>query len=155
MATPGQDRELRRSLADRAHFAVWNTDTLRLSDLDYQGHVNNAVHAVLFTNGRSHFIQSHVRPKGARDMPLALARITIEYLREMHHPGEVECGTLIRRVGRSSVTFGQALFNDGKCAAVAEAVMVLLDPGTRRPKPLSRKVATQLQSMVRAGAPAA
>ncbi|MBI2294287.1 MAG: hypothetical protein HYU73_28895, partial [Betaproteobacteria bacterium] len=58
------------------------------------------------------------------------------------------CGTLIRRVGRSSVTFGQALFNDGKCAAVAAAVMVLLDPGTRRPTPLSRKVVTQLQSMV-------
>ncbi len=154
MATPGQDRELRHALADRANFAVWNTDTLRLSDLDYQGHVNNAVHAVLFTNGRYHFIQRHVRPPGAGDMPLALVRITIEYLREMHHPGEVECGTLIRRVGRSSVTFGQALFNDGKCAAVAEAVMVLLDPGTRRPKPLSRKVATQLQSMVRAAVPA-
>ena len=155
MATPGQDRELRRSLADRANFAVWNTDTLRLSDLDYQGHVNNAIHAVLFTNGRYHFIQRHVRPRGAGDMPLALVRITIEYLREMHHPGEVECGTLIRRVGRSSVTFGQALFNDGKCAAVAEAVMVLLDPKTRRPKPLSREVATQLQSMVCAGVPTA
>ena len=155
MATPGQDRELRRSLADRANFAVWNTDTLRLSDLDYQGHVNNAVHAVLFTNGRYHFIRRHVRLQGAGDMPLALVRITIEYLREMHHPGEVECGTLIRRVGRSSVTFGQALFNDGKCAAVAEAVMVLLDPKTRRPKPLSREVATQLQSMVCAGVPTA
>ena len=155
MAAPGQDRELRHALADRANFAVWNTDTLRLSDLDYQGHVNNAVHAVLFTNGRYNFIQRHVRRQGAGDMPLALVRITIEYLREMHHPGEVECGTLIRRVGRSSVTFGQALFNDGKCAAVAEAVMVLLDPATRRPKPLSREVATQLQSMVRAGVPAA
>ncbi|MDP2707112.1 MAG: thioesterase family protein [Burkholderiales bacterium] len=155
MATPGQDRELRRSLADRANFAVWNTDALRLSDLDYQGHVNNAVHAVLFTNGRYHFINHHVRPHGAGIMPLALARITIEYLSEMHHPGEVECGTLIRRVGRSSVTFGQALFNDGKCAAVAEAVMVLLDRETRRPKSLSRKVVTQLQSMVRAGATAA
>jgi len=155
MATPRQDRELRHALADRANFAVWNTDTLRLSDLDYQGHVNNAVHAVLFTNGRYNFIQRHVRQQGAGGMPLALVRITIEYLREMHHPGEVECGTLIRRVGRSSVTFGQALFNDGRCAAVAEAVMVLLDAKTRRPKPLSRKVVTQLQSMVRAGAPAA
>ena len=153
MATPGQDRVSLRALADRANFAVWNTDTLRLSDLDYQGHVNNAVHAVLFTNGRYHFIQRHVRSQEAAGMPLALVRITIEYLREMHHPGEVECGTLIRRVGRSSVTFGQALFNDGKCAAVAEAVMVLLDPKTRRPKPLSRKVVTLLQSMVCAAVP--
>ena len=148
MAIPERDRASLRSLAGRANFSVWNTDTLRLSDLDYQGHVNNAFQAVLFPNGRYHFIQRHVRPKGARDMPLALVRITIEYLREMHHPGEVECGTLIRRVGRSSITFGQALFKDGKCAAVAEAVMVLLDPKTRRPKPLSREVVTQLRHLV-------
>ncbi len=145
MATPGQDRELQRSLADRANFAVWNTDTLRLSDLDHQRHVNNAVHAVLFTNGRYHFIQHHVRPHNAEDMPLAMVRITIDYLREMHHPGDVECGTLIRSIGRSSITFGQALFKDGKCAAVAESVMVLLDPKTRRPKPLPAAVVAQLE----------
>jgi acyl-CoA thioester hydrolase len=144
MAIPGRDRELLRSLTDRANFAVWNSDTLRLSDLDYQGHVNNAVHAGLFSNGRYHFIQHHVRPQGAGDMPLALVRITIEYLSEMHHPGEVECGTLIRRIGRSSITFGQALFKDGKCAAVAESVMVLLDPKTRRPKPLPAAAVAQL-----------
>jgi len=142
-----------RALADRTSFTVWNTDTLRLSDLDYQGHVNNAVHAVLFTNGRYHFIQHHVRPQGAGVMPLALARITIEYLREMRHPGVVECGTLIRRVGRTSITFGQALFRDGKCAAVAEAVMVLLDPKTRRPKLLSRGALAQLQHLVCAAVP--
>ena len=145
MATPEQDREPLRSLAERANFTVWNTDVLRLSDLDHQRHVNNAVHAVLFTNGRYHFIQHHVRPHRAGDMPLALVRITIEYLSEMHHPGEVECGTLIRRVGRTSITFGQALFKDGKCAAVAESVMVLLDPKTRRPKPLPPEVVTQLE----------
>ena len=137
-----------RALADRANFAVWNTDTLRLSDIDHQRHVNNAVHAVFFTNGRYDFIQRHVRPHGAGEMPLALVRITIEYLREMHHPGEVQCGTLIQRLGRTSITFGQALFNDGKCAAVAESVMVLLDPKTRRPKPLSRVVITQLRHLV-------
>jgi acyl-CoA thioester hydrolase len=148
MAIPEQDREPLRSLADRANFTVWNTDILRLSDLDHQRHVNNAVHAVLFTNGRYHFIQHHVRPHGAGDMPLALVRITIEYLNEMHHPGEVECGTLIRRVGRTSITFGQALFKDGKCAAVAESVMVLLDPKTRRPKPLPPEAVAHLARFV-------
>ena len=134
-----------RALTDRANFTVWNRDTLRLCDLDHQYHVNNAVHAVLFTNGRYDFIQRNLRPHVAGEAPLALARITIEYLNEMHHPGEVECGTLIRRVGRSSVTFGQALFNEGRCAAVAESVMVLLDAKTRRPTPLPAAVVAQLE----------
>jgi acyl-CoA thioester hydrolase len=134
-----------RALADRANFVVWNKDTLRLSDHDHQDHVNNAVHAVLFTNGRYNFIQRNLRPHVAGEAPLALVRITIEYLNEMHHPGEVECGTSIRRVGRSSVTFGQALFNEGRCAAVAESVMVLLDPATRRAKPLPPEAVAQLE----------
>ncbi len=137
-----------RALADRANFKVWTADTLRLSDIDHQRHVNNAVHPVLFTNGRYHFIQHYVRPHVAGDMPLAMVRVTIEYLREMHHPGEVECGTLIRRIGRTSITFGQALFNAGKCAAVAESVMVLLDPKTRRPKALPAAAVAQLARFV-------
>ncbi len=137
------------ALADRAKFTVWNTDTLRLSDLDHQNHVNNAVHAVLFTNGRYHFIQHHVRSHGAAsEMPLVMVRITIDYLREMHHPGEVECGTLIRRIGRTSITFGQALFNRGKAAAVAESVMGMLAPKTRRPQPLPAAVVAQLERFV-------
>jgi acyl-CoA thioester hydrolase len=137
-----------RALADRARFTVWNKDTLRLSDVDHQNHVNNAVHAVLFTNGRFNFIERNLRPHVAGVAPLALVKITIEYLNEMHHPGEVECGTLIRRVGRSSVTFGQALFNEGRCMAVAESVMVLLDSKTRRPTPLSREAVTRLEPFI-------
>ena len=149
-AGPGYGRDASlRALAERANFAVWTTDTLRLADIDHQRHVNNAVHPVLFTNGRYHFIQHYVRPHVAGDMPLAMVRITIEYLREMHHPGEVECGTLIRRIGRTSITFGQALFNRGNCAAVAESVMVLLDAKTRRPKLLPQAVVTQLRHLIR------
>lgn len=134
-----------RALADRANFTVWHTDTLRLADIDHQGHVNNAVHAVLYTNGRHNFIQRHLRAQLADGDALAMVKVTIEYLGEMHYPGEAECGTQVRRVGRSSITFGQALFMDGKCAAVAEAVMVLLDAKTRRPKPLTAAAVAQLE----------
>lgn len=134
-----------RALADRANFTVWHTDTLRLADIDHQGHVNNAVHAVLYTNGRHDFIQRHLRAQLADGDALAMVKVAIEYLSEMHYPGEVECGTHVRRVGRSSIAFGQALFKDGKCAAVAEAVMVLLDAKTRRPKPLTAAAVARLE----------
>jgi acyl-CoA thioester hydrolase len=134
-----------RALADRALFPVWHTDVLRLSDIDHQGHVNNAVHMILYTNGRYDFFRRHLRsclPEGTR---FALVKIAIEYLDEMHLPGEVECGTLVRQVGRSSITFGQALFKDGQCAAVGEAVMVMLDPDTRRPMPFPAEAIAQLE----------
>ena len=148
MATPEKVLEPLRSLADRSRFSVWNTDKLRLADVDHQGHVNNAVHAVLYTNGRYQFFRQHVRPHVAKTDPFAMVKMTIEYLSEMHYPGEVEIGTLIRRVGRSSITFGQGMFKDGRCVAVSESVMVLLDPVTRRAKPLPPEAVTQLERFV-------
>ena len=150
MATPGKGLEPLRSLADRSRFSVWNTDKLRLADVDHQGHVNNAVHAVLYTNGRYEFFQQHLRQHAAKTDLFAMVKTTIEYLSEMHYPGEVEVGTLIRRVGRSSITFGQGMFKDGRCVAVSESVMVLLDPVTRRAKPLPPAAVTQLARFVEA-----
>jgi acyl-CoA thioester hydrolase len=153
MAAVEQDHEPLRSLADRARFSAWTTDKLRLADIDHQGHVNNAVHPVLFANGRYEFMQRHLRPHMAKTDIFAMVKTTIEYLNEMHYPGEVETGTLIRRVGRSSVTFGQGMFNDGRCIAVSESIMVLLDAATRRAKPWPPEVATLLARFAEAAVP--
>ena len=147
------EEEPLRSLADRARFKDWTTDKLRLADIDHQGHVNNAVHPVLFTNGRYEFMQRHLRAHMVKTDMFAMVKITIEYLVEMHYPGEVETGTLVRRVGRSSITFGQGMFNDGRCIAVSEAVMVLLDPATRRAKPWPPEVVTLLARFAEAPVP--
>ena len=111
-------------LADRKRYKVWNTDKLRLTDVDHQHHVNNAIFAVLYTSVRADFLQKHVRPLAAKGDMFALVKITIEYLAEMHYPGEVEVGLVIKRVGSTSMTFAQGMFKDGKCVSVAEAVMV-------------------------------
>lgn len=136
-----------RALADRARFVVFSRDILRLSDLDHQRHVNNAVHPGLFTNGRYALIYGRLRDIVEPTDAFALVKITIEYLNEMHYPGEVDVGTLVRRIGSSSVTYGQAIFNNGKCAAVAESVMVMLDGKTRRPKPLPAAAVAALEKL--------
>ena len=43
-----------------------------------------------------------------------LAQISINFLGEMHWPGEVEIGTAVARVGNSSIGLDQALFVDGR-----------------------------------------
>jgi acyl-CoA thioester hydrolase len=153
MAAPEQDHESLRSLADRARFNAWTTDKLRLADIDHQGHVSNAVHPVLFTNGRYEFMQRHLRAHMAKTDLFAMVKNTIEYLGEMYYPGEVEVGTLIRRVGRSSITFGQGMFNDGRCIAVSESIMVLLDAATRRAKSWPPEAITHVARFVETAVP--
>jgi len=148
------DSALAGFLNERARFKSWTIDRLRMTDIDYQGHINNAVHPVLYTSGRHDFIQRYLRPCVAQTDMFALVKITIEYLKEMRYPGDVEVGTLIRRLGGSSITLGQGMFNEDRCVAVAESVMVLLDPVTRRAKPWPAAAAAQLAPLMIAPASA-
>ena len=150
----GRERAGANPLADHARFAVWTVDRLRLTDLDFQHHVNNVAYAVFCANGRYNFIETHLRPHVPRADVLAVATVTIDYLSEMQFPGEVEVGTLVRRIGRSSFTFGQGLFKDGKCVGTSDSVMVLLDPATRRAKALPAAALAQLRRFLESPAPA-
>jgi acyl-CoA thioester hydrolase len=66
---------------------------------------------------------------------VVLAELRIQFLAEIHFGAAVQVGTRVQRLGRTSVTIGQAVFADGQAAAIAEAVEVLIDPESRRPMP--------------------
>jgi acyl-CoA thioester hydrolase len=111
-------------------------DTVRYADTDRQGHVNNAVFATFCETGRTQFLydpQRRLRPPGTE---FVIARLQIDYLAEITWPGQVEIGSGITRIGQSSFTFAQAIFQAGKCVATAETVIVLMDETTRRSRPL-------------------
>lgn len=59
---------------------------------------------------------------------------------ELHWPGAIELGLGVVKLGRTSVTFEQVVFSEGKCVASATSVGVLLDEATRRPAPLTPEV---------------
>jgi acyl-CoA thioester hydrolase len=44
------------------------------------------------------------------------------------------------KFGRTSVTFDQVVFSDGRCVASAQATTVLIDEVTRRPTPLTEEI---------------
>jgi acyl-CoA thioester hydrolase len=134
-------------LTDRLGFTFWHEDVLRFADLDRQNHVNNVAFATFCEGGRVRFIDSIARPLLGPDDLFALVKITIDYRHEMHFPGTVEVGTRLTRLGRSSVTFGQGLFNDGRCVATAQAVVVLMDATTRKSKPFPEVVAIELRKL--------
>lgn len=132
-------------LTDRTSFAFWHEDVLRFGDLDRQNHINNVAFASFCESGRVRFFDTIVRPLIGWDDLFVLVKITIEYRHEVHYPGSIEIGTRLARLGRSSVTFGQGLFNEGRCVAVSEAVVVLMDATTRKSKPFPDAAAAALQ----------
>ncbi|MCT1829172.1 MULTISPECIES: acyl-CoA thioesterase [Brevibacterium] len=118
-----------------ADFPLTTTDKLRYSDTDRQGHINNAVFATFFETGRVEIISQIDRHSEVSDREFVLARITIDYLQEVHWPGTVTIGSRISRVGTSSLTVEQVIFVDETVCARAESVMVQIRTSTRRSEP--------------------
>jgi len=122
-------------------------DSIRFGDLDPQGHVNNTVFATFFETGRVMLLrepENLLNPPGATSV---LARLDINFLKELHWPGAVDIGTGTVEIGRSSYTFLQAIFRDGECAATGRATMVMIDAATRRARPLPEEVIDRLERL--------
>ncbi|MFG1360204.1 acyl-CoA thioesterase [Xanthobacter pseudotagetidis] len=125
-------------------FPVRAFDTIRFGDTDMLGHVNNAVISTYLETGRTQLLRAGDHAMAPDGTFFSLARIVLDFRAEVMWPGQVEVGTRVLKVGRSSVTLGQALFQDGKCVATAETVMVLVDRQTRRSSPFPPDLAVRL-----------
>ena len=90
------------------HFPHRTVETIRFGDLDRQNHVNNAVFSTFLESGRVIILYGPEYGLIVPDSSFVLARIAIDFLGEMHWPGEVEIGTAVARVGNSSLGLDQA-----------------------------------------------
>ncbi len=117
-------------LKDRASYRHLTPVTIRFSDEDRMGHVNNSAYSVWIEASRVAYLESIYRPDETLDT--VLARITIDYLRETRWPGDVEVGARLLGVGNKSLRSGYGVFRDGVCLAASECVNVFFHPRERR-----------------------
>jgi acyl-CoA thioester hydrolase len=131
---------------NRAVYADWARDVIRYSDLDPNGHVNNGAINQFFEDGRVHFRNARMGTLGAVTLTgFAIARFTAEYHTTLAYPGEVDVGTVVIRIGRSSYVLGQGVFAGEKCIATAEVVTVFFDPAANKSRPLTDELRGVLQ----------
>jgi acyl-CoA thioester hydrolase len=134
-------------LPDIQDFPVRVPDTIRFADMDRQGHVNNAIYPTYFETGRVGAIYDPDDGLQVEGCTTVLARIEIDFLKELRWPGTVEIGTAIAEIGRSSYVFAQAIFCEGACAARARSTMVVIDRATRKARPLPPGLVARLNRM--------
>ena len=120
-------------------YALRTHEKLRYADTDRQGHVNNAVFATMLETGRVELLYSLDKPVYSEGCTFVLASLHLDFLGEINWPGQVDVGTRVASVGKSSVTFEQGLFQKGECVATAKTVVVQMNVTTRRSHPLSEE----------------
>lgn len=127
------------------NFPFRTREKLRYGDTDRQGHVNNAVFATFLETGRVDMLINGGVDLMGPDGAFVIARLVLDFRREVNWPGEVDIGTRVAAVGRSSLRLEQAVFHNGECVATGELIVVLTDVTTRRSKPFSEEARTWLE----------
>jgi acyl-CoA thioester hydrolase len=123
---------------------------LRWRDLDFLGHLNQAVYHELLEEGRAALFKRLGMMRGG--FFFVLARVELDHRHEVrrdHSP--VAIVLRVESVGRSSVTVAHEIeLPDGTVAAEGCSVLVAWDREARRSRPLTDEERTQLEWSVRA-----
>jgi acyl-CoA thioester hydrolase len=127
------------------------SDNVRFADLDPNQHVNNAVYATYFETGRVTLMKDHSYGLMPDGLGWIMVRIDIHFRAELHWPGKIELGLGVAKFGRTSVSFDQVVFSEGKCIASARAITVLIDEVTRKPVPLTPALKAKFAPWIRRG----
>lgn len=133
-----------RQLSDFPHRTF---DKLRYGDTDRQGHINNAVFCSMMETGRVEFLYDPKQPLYEPGSAFVIARVVIDFRSEILWPGTVEIGTGIASIGRSSFKIEQMLFQNDRCVATGESVVVLMDETTRKSRALPASTVERLSAL--------
>lgn len=123
-------------LRDVASYPLVVDEKVRFSDTDRQGHVNNVSFSFFFEAGRAAITlddQGLLEP----DCFFVIVTTTIDFLGELNYPGFIAVANGIERIGTSSLSVRQALFQDGRCASLSNSTMAQVNMTQKRAQPLS------------------
>lgn len=129
-------------------FPLRSHDKIRYRDTDKQGHVNSAVFSSFLEAGRVGLVYDESLRIGSADSSFVIASLKLDYLGEIKWPGTVELGTGVIKVGNSSITIFQKLFQNEICVARAESVLVQVDETSKKSKPLSEASKSKLKNLL-------
>ncbi|SRR6056297_1761960 len=140
-------------LKSRSTYTHWTDHTIRYNDLDVLGHVNNAVYSTFFEAGRTMFMEEMAQEMtgNGRNIDFVLARVTIDFLKELRYPGSVDIGSRVYRIGTKSMSFVNGVFrhDTDECVATCEAVLVFFDLDERASCEPPAKVRAFLEANLR------
>lgn len=118
-------------------FPYQTQDKVRYGDIDRQGHVNNIHFSEFLETGRVELLYHPEHPLHHENSSFVIVQNNLSLLNEIHWPGTVEIGSGVVKLGNSSITFYQQLFQHGMVVAQAETVIVHVDNQTHQSTPLS------------------
>lgn len=120
--------------------------TIRFSDTDALGHVNNTMVPIWFEGARNPVFRLFTPEMDINNWPLILAKIDVNFEAQIYFGEDAEVRTYLSRIGGSSFDVYQELWQSGKRVANGTAVMVNFDYKTQSSAPIPDDIRAILTS---------
>ena len=138
-------------LMHRSDYSYFKNITTRWADNDIYGHINNVVYYSYFdTVANQYLIEfADFNPVSAPVIGV-IVHSNCNYIKAIAYPDKIEAGLTVKKLGRSSVTYGIGIFRQGESAACAygEFVHVFVNRKDNLPISIPTKIRESLQKIL-------
>ena len=121
------------------------THTPGFYETDALGHINNTVVPMWFEKARTPIFKIFTPDLDPKKWELILAKLEVEYLRELDYRITVNIKTGIQHIGNSSFLIRQELIQEDELAARGQTTLVYFDHKRKKSQPLTTTLRTELE----------
>ena len=119
----------------------------RVSETDGVGHINNVFVPIWFEAGRREIFRIFSPDLDFVNWKLALVKVTVEYVDQLYFAENVEIRTGIQKIGNSSFTIKEEIYQTNRLCAKGEAVYVNYNFKEKKSVAISNEIREKLQSV--------
>ena len=138
-------------LIHRSDYSYFHSITTRWADNDIYGHINNVVYYSYFdTVANQYLIEfADFNPINASIIGVVV-HSNCTYIKAIAYPNKIEAGLTIKKLGKTSVTYGIGIFKKGEKAAYAygEFVHVFVNRKDNQPTSIPKKINEAFQKIL-------
>ncbi len=117
----------------------------RFGETDALGHINNTAVPVWFEKAREPLFRLFTPDMDVHNWKLIIARISVDFLGEIFYGEDVELRTWLAKIGNSSMTVRQEVWQNGECRARGDAAMIHYDYQARVSVSIPADIRTELE----------
>ena len=124
----------------------------RWMDNDMFGHINNVVYYSFFDTAVTHFlIETGILKLKNNPIVFYVVHTSCNFITSLSYPEEIEAGIMLKKIGKTSITYGVSVFKKGTISAAAygEFIHVLVDRNSNKATPIPDDIRHKIKSLMK------
>ena len=124
----------------------------RWMDNDMFGHINNVVYYSFFDTAVTHFlIETGILRLKKNPIVFYVVHTSCNFITSLSYPEEIEAGIMLKKIGKTSITYGVSVFKKGAISAAAygEFIHVLVDRNSNKATLIPEDIRHKIKSLMK------